>query len=465
MKQIWHFISFLGLKDDDNKYASRSIIITNRLNFILFVIIAFLNIITAIVRVMNHGEYSIHTKKLLFLLIVCIINGILSYLKFHKITKLSLIFLPTLLIVFIGVFFGYAQETDIVYDPLIIIAASFIPQLILAPRFNNLIYTFSLLYFFVQLLFLDTILFHFALNDIQIISIEKGFHIYYKSVLISAFMFIHITMYYLRNLNYRFEQELNKSNKELKNAMDELRQTQQHLIQSEKMASLGTLTAGVAHEINNPLNFINGGINILLDNKKQMHDCLSNDNKERFELAARMINDGYERTSEIVKALMTFSHRGTSRLVYSNINKIIDNTLLFLNSQITGDIEIKKKYQFDGEIPIYPGKIHQVIMNLLDNALYAVKQNIKINKVIEITTYQENHSVIISVENNGDHIPEGKLNQIFDPFYTTKDPGQGTGLGLAISYTLISEHKGKIYAQNLEKGVAFIVELPLEHKV
>jgi C4-dicarboxylate-specific signal transduction histidine kinase len=259
--------------------------------------------------------------------------------------------------------------------------------------------------------------------------------------------------------------ELNKSNKELKNAMEELRQTQQHLIQSEKMASLGTLTAGVAHEINNPLNFINGGINILLDNKKQMHDCLTDDNKERFELAARMINDGYERTSEIVKALMTFSHRGTSRLVYSNINKIIDNTLLFLNSQITGDIEIKKNYQFDDEIPIYPGKIHQVIMNLLDNALYAVKQNIKINKVIEITTYLENHSVIISVENNGDHIPEGKLNQIFDPFFTTKEPGQGTGLGLAISYTLVSEHNGKIYAQNLEKGVVFIVELPITQKV
>ncbi len=254
--------------------------------------------------------------------------------------------------------------------------------------------------------------------------------------------------------------DLQDKNSELESVIEELKATQQHLVQSEKMASLGTLTAGVAHEINNPLNFISGGLGIIAETDK-MGSGMSDDEKlTRRKKATKLAFDGLDRATEIVKALMTFSHRGLSKKNLSDLHDIIDNTLLFLQSKMTGHIEVRKVYNLTEGVPVFQDKIHQVILNLIDNAIFATKLNKEGDRLITITTGKEGSHVVMDITNNGPLIPEEHLRQIFDPFFTTKAPGEGTGLGLSISYTLIREHNGTIRAENREDGVHFIIEIP-----
>jgi signal transduction histidine kinase len=260
--------------------------------------------------------------------------------------------------------------------------------------------------------------------------------------------------YFLVSTNQAFIKDLNETNQKLKDA-------QQNLVQSEKMASLGTLTAGVAHEINNPLNFINGGIEIISDLKKEMTGDLSAESLEQFDAGLKMINTGFERSNNIVQALLSFSDRGSSARTSSGITEIIDNTLLFLQPKITHDIRIIKNYDFDGKAEVYKGKIHQVFASIFENAIYALNQSERTNKQIEITTRQQDKIVAIEIRNNGPQIEDKFMNQIFDPFFSTRETGEGTGLGLSISFALVAEHGGRLYARNIAEGVAFIIELPI----
>jgi signal transduction histidine kinase len=262
-------------------------------------------------------------------------------------------------------------------------------------------------------------------------------------------------------LMVRSYRKIKEKNVLLEMQKEELETTQQHLVQSEKMASIGTLTAGIAHEINNPLNFISGGFNIV----KEIHEKLDwsgrEEEKRRYDMAAKMAKDGLDRSVDIVKALMTFSHRGGSKKVVTDLHEIIDNTLMFLSSKIKDDISIVKKYKLDSRVPVFPEKMHQVVMNILDNALFAVNMKSSGSKSITIATRKKSDRVILTFTNSGPGIPEKHMAQIFDPFFTTKDPGKGTGLGLSICYTLVKEHEGEIQAQNTPQGTVFIVTLPL----
>jgi signal transduction histidine kinase len=260
--------------------------------------------------------------------------------------------------------------------------------------------------------------------------------------------------YFLVTTNHDFINELHHTNIKLK-------ETQQSLIQSEKMASLGTLTAGVAHEINNPLNFINGGIEIISDLKEEMKLDIPAELLERLQVGLDIIQTGYKKSQGIVQSLMSFTGRGTSTRTDSNINIIIDNTMLFLKSKIPSDIEIRKFYEFNGTASLYMDKIHQVILSIIENAVQSFEGSNQDMKLIEIFTRSINSNLVIEISNNGPRIPGDIFNQIFDPFFTTKDPGRGTGLGLSISYALIAEHNGKIYAKNNEHGVSFIIEIPV----
>lgn len=256
--------------------------------------------------------------------------------------------------------------------------------------------------------------------------------------------------------------ELNSQKEELTSTLENLKHTQTMLIQSEKMASLGTLTSGIAHEINNPLNFINGGNYILKNLEPELKDYLTDETKEMYSSAISMIQDGFQRASDIVQSLMAFSYKGKPVLVPADINKIIDNTLLFMSKKIMPEVIVHKNYKLEIEVPVYTDKIHQVLLNVLDNALIAVQENKKSRtKEISVETAQSDKHAIIKISNNGSKIPEEHLRQIFDPFFTTRNPGEGTGLGLSICYSLIKEHKGTIRVENEEEAVAFVIEIPL----
>ena len=178
--------------------------------------------------------------------------------------------------------------------------------------------------------------------------------------------------------------------------------------------------------------------------------------------ASKMAFDGLDRSISIVKALMTFSHRGGSKKAETDLNETIDNTLMFLSSKISDDIQIVKKYSLEKTVPVFPEKMHQVIMNILDNAIFAVNRETSGPKIITISTGKKGNKMILSFTNTGPSIAEEHLDQLFDPFFTTKDPGQGTGLGLSICYTLGSEHGGEIDARNTRDGVIFTVSIPIK---
>jgi signal transduction histidine kinase len=242
---------------------------------------------------------------------------------------------------------------------------------------------------------------------------------------------------------------------ELTQTLEELKNTQNQLIASEKMASLGILTAGVAHEINNPLNFIMGAYDVLDD----YFTSAGEQKDERIPLLLSSIKTGVDRATEIVKGLNQFSRNNETLTENCEINSIIDNCLTMLNNQLKGRINIYKNISNE-EIIITGnvGKLHKVFINLLSNA----SQSIDKNGTITITILKQDKSVIIDISDTGHGISQENLAKITDPFYTTKDPGKGTGLGLSIAYRIIQDHKGKIeFHSELHKGTSVKISLPL----
>ncbi len=251
-------------------------------------------------------------------------------------------------------------------------------------------------------------------------------------------------------------EELNIQKKALNKALDDLKEAQMQMIQSEKIASLGILTAGVAHEINNPLNFIQTGIYAIEESFKELNQ---KDKADELSEILQHMNTGVQRASSIVKSLNTFSRKDANIIRKCDLQQIIDNTLLILNHEIKNKCTIIKNYSENK--PYILGNeenIHQVFLNVINNSVQAMKST---GEII-ISTCIESDKVVTTITDNGEGISDENIARIFDPFFTTKEPGRGIGLGLSIVFKIIEEHKGTIrYASELEKGTQVIITLPL----
>lgn len=343
-------------------------------------------------------------------------------------------------------------------------------------RYKLATLTGALVWFFNVLVYYVVLLLPFYILSNYILGINSGRHyLQFYSEMVSSTQLemlasAIVSSLYLIQYDMRIALQKHKENleitvsertEELVSTIEELKAAQQHLIQSSKMASLGTLTAGVAHEINNPLNFISGGVYILEDIRNEENPLTTEEKLKELDTARELVREGLERTRTVVKALAAFSQAGASAPVSCNIHQVIDNVLNFLNFR-TGDIEIIKDYRLQNNLFLYPDKMHQVFMHLFDNAIYALNTDAVKPRKIFVSTDTAGSNAVIKVANTGPAIPEKHLNQIFDPFFTTKDPGKGPGIGLSLCYTIISEQKGEIYALNETDRVVFIIELPLE---
>lgn len=290
-----------------------------------------------------------------------------------------------------------------------------------------------------------------------------------------------------RNLVEMQEQKklIEEKNNESNKLLTELRETQTQLVQSEKMASLGQLTAGVAHEINNPINFVSANIKPLKEDLNDILECIGQyekvieENKlenyfselEKFKKnkdiifsmqeiqeLLKGIEEGASRTTEIVKGLRNFSRLDQNIIKKANMNEGIESTLTLLHSVYKDRIEIEKDLGEIQEVECLPGQINQVLMNILSNAIQAIHDKGE----IFIKTWEEEPMVKISIKDTGIGMSEVTKQKIFDPFFTTKEVGKGTGLGLSISYGIIEKHKGKIEVNSEPgKGTEFIISLPI----
>lgn len=249
------------------------------------------------------------------------------------------------------------------------------------------------------------------------------------------------------------KRDLVKLNQKLTEQHETLKKAQRQLIQSEKMASIGFLSAGIGHEINNPLQFIKSGVDGMLSElEKNDYDLKP---VEPFIVA---INEGVGRASGIVKSLSHFSRQSTKMNEQCDIHNILDNCLSILNNKIRYKAQVIKHYHQDNIVIIgNEGKLHQAFLNLIANAEQAIERD----GVIEVWTKVNKRLIQVGVKDNGQGIDDYNLSKIHDPFFTTKEPGVGTGLGLAITYQIIEEHHGLIDIEsNKGTGTEFTISFP-----
>jgi PAS domain S-box-containing protein len=255
---------------------------------------------------------------------------------------------------------------------------------------------------------------------------------------------------------------------DLERTNQELRTTQSQLVQSEKMAALGNLVAGIAHEINTPIGAINSMHNTLIRavsklKKEMTEDCRAYpgiDGPMRIiDEANKVIQSGTERVANIVRRLRSFARLDEAELKDADIHEGLEDTLTLLHHEIKHGIKVVKNFGRIPRLDCFPGRLNQVFLNILINA----KQAIGEAGTITITTYTENDKVHIEFEDTGVGISSENLSRIFDPGYTTKGVGVGTGLGLSICYQIINDHLGEILVQSqLGKGTKFTIVLPTD---
>ena len=275
----------------------------------------------------------------------------------------------------------------------------------------------------------------------------------------------------LENLVKERTKDLQQKHEQLKATHEELKSTQLQLIQAEKMASLGKLVAGIAHEVNSPLGTIHSNIDVFSRGLKRIKSQLGNFNKayeknqilditemlDNIQELTQTNKEATQRIQKIVQSLKSFARLDEGEIIEVDIHDGIDSTLDLIQNSYRDRIEIKKNY---GEIPLLrcnAGQLNQVFMNVLVNACEAIKGKGK----IQIQTKQDNNNIRIEIIDTGIGINSENLTKVFDPGFTSKTRGIGTGLGLSISYRIIQEHDGTINLKSeTGKGTTVTITLP-----
>jgi signal transduction histidine kinase len=275
-------------------------------------------------------------------------------------------------------------------------------------------------------------------------------------------------------------QNLKAEKSRAENALAELKATQKQLIQAEKMASLGELTAGIAHEIQNPLNFVNNFSEVNKELLTELNEEIEKENYDEVRTIAKDISDNEEkirhhgkRADAIVKGMLQHSGSSSGQKESTDINALADEYLRLAYHGLRAKdkfFNATMKTHFDeniGNINIIPQDIGRVVLNLITNAFYAIDEKKKLNQngyepTVSVSTKKTNGKVEIKVGDNGNGIPQKVLDKIFQPFFTTKPTGQGTGLGLSLSYDIVKAHGGELKVETKEgEGTEFIIHLPM----
>jgi C4-dicarboxylate-specific signal transduction histidine kinase len=265
----------------------------------------------------------------------------------------------------------------------------------------------------------------------------------------------------IKNLveSHQFQRKLSKQNQALETAIEQLKETEMQLVQSEKLASLGRMSAGIIHEINNPLNFATTGL-FTLRNKGKF---LAPDQQREYAEVLQDVEEGIKRVKTIVSDLRMFTHPNTEQLDQVEVAEVVTSGLRFLSNEWRDKVQIEQNIAEHQTIWANKNKLIHVVTNLLQNSLDALRKKAFQNEkpAIWIEGRVENGRSILKIRDNGPGIDAENLDKIFDPFFTTKDVGEGMGLGLSICYRIVQEYEGKIsVATESGKFCEFTLEFP-----
>ena len=470
MHKIWEYISNLGVKRGSDKFSQRTIVLTNQLNFVMLVSMILLFVTTFITLFFIHDTMSYGTLRVVILLFVCLLNLIVSGFGYTQLSKLSLIFLPAAIFL-LGptITLGYVEEESYTYYPYIVIAASIIPQILLHPKKEKFLFWFAILYYFVFTLLIDLIMIKFGSEYFPIIERIDTFYPFYKISQIAIFMFISASIYYLRMLNIRYEEELGRKNleldfqnKELKEQKEKIEKHKDELVNRE-ISTWQKLMSIISHEIVNsaiPITNLAGMTGQMLEDETgavMKPEMIGEEVTEDIHHSLKIIESRTLALINFIKATKSLTQIPTPSIRRISVQEIFD--------RITGLYQARfKEAGVNFESRINPQDlcvdadlelIEQVIINLVQNALEAM-QGIP-GPSISIKAFMDEHNhVRITVTDNGAGISQDIFEKLFLPFYSTKT--NKSGIGLSLSQQIMMLHNARLEVQSEPgKGATFIL--------
>jgi len=452
---IWNYISNFGITGENRQLSQRTIVLSNQLNFVMFITMFLLLLTTVITLHITKLPIYYGTLRVAVLLILNFVNLILARYGFPLISKLSLIYLPPVVFLLGPTLIGYVEEESYTYYPYVIICASVIPQLLLQPHKEKFLFWFSLAYYFILTIFIDRIMVHYSAVSFPIVDRINTFYPFYKIAHITLFLFINASIYYLRMLNFRFEDELNRKNKELDFQNEELRvqkdeiERQKDELVNKEINTWQKLVNIISHEIVNsaiPITNLAGMTGQMLEDESGTvlkSEKIGEEAIEDIHHSLKIIESRTQGLINFVKAAKDLTHIPKPNIRKINLRDLFERiTILYQAKFKETGIQFDKQITpadlcIDADLEL----IEQVIINLIQNALEAMHQTS--SPVLSVIALKnESGQVQISISDNGTGIKDEVLERIFLPFYSTKT--SNSGIGLSISQQIMMVHNGRL---------------------
>ena len=469
MQSIWNYISYLGTTAENRQSGDRTIVLSNQLNFVMLISMFLLLITTIITLVITNDTIYFGTLRVVILLIVNALNLVLAKYGFTRFSRLSLIYLPPIVFLLGPTLIGYVEEESYTYYPYTLICVSIIPQLLLDPKKEKFLYWFSLTYYFILVIFIDKIMVSFETTSFPIIDRINTFYPFYKIAHIGLFLFINASIYYLRMLNFRYEEELYRKNndldlqnEELKNQKDEIERQKDELVRKE-ISTWQKLVNIISHEIVNsaiPITNLAGMSGQMLEDESGAvlkPDKIGEEVAEDIHHSLKIIESRTQGLINFVKATKSLTHIPKPNIRKISLQELFGRITILYQSRfkdkgVRFDKQINPPELFiEADLEL----IEQVLINLIQNSLEAMENTPGPRLSISAFRNESDH-IQISITDNGTGIKDEELERIFLPFYSTKT--NNSGIGLSLSQQIMMLHNGRLeVSSGLNKGSTFIM--------
>jgi signal transduction histidine kinase len=462
MQNIWSYISNLGTKEDENPAERRAIILSNQLNFVMLLSMVLLLMVTVPLMVATHDPLSYGTLRVVILLGFNLINVGVAGFGFPRLSKFLLIYMPPIVFLLGPTFYGYVEEESYTYYPYVLICASIVPHLLLNPEKEKRIFWISLLYYFFLVVFIDRLMVSFSTISFPIVERINTFYPFYKIAQLMLFLFVNASIYYLRMLNFRFEEELkmknielDAQNTELTEQKNEIEKQKDELVKKET-STWQKLISIISHEIVNsaiPITNLAGMSSQMLEDESGAllkPARISEEAIEDIHQGLKIIETRTAALINLVQSTKSLSHIPRPVIRQVSITQLLDRLSLLYQARFR-----EKKISFEKKVTPPDLTINadlelieEVMINLIQNAIEAMEQQESPKLTIIAETDDLSH-VHIRITDNGKGIGEDVMEKIFLPFYSTKP--ENSGIGLSLSQQIMTLHNARLEVSS-DKG-------------